>query len=275
MSKQSRVKERVTVKMSKEFLNSRRESQRGISDRHVMELADAMLMGRWIYNGESIKFDDDGYMIDGQHRCMAGVRSGKAFLSDISYGLPVNSYYTIDQKGKHRSCADVLKINGEINITGLASALSWHLAYSRGCLVRSGKSWPFTPDAQQICIELERNPNMRESIKHARGCSHMMGPAPLGFLHYIFNKKDPELTVIFFNQLRTGENLPSGSPVLFVRKMLLEDKIYNKAKLPIGEKMACIIKAWNLMRKGKTSSSQVSIKWSSRGKNTETFPSID
>ena len=274
MKKSHRIRERITVKMSKEFLDSRREKQRALSVRHIAELADAMLFNRWVYNGESIKFDIEGYMVDGQHRCAGGIKAGKSFLSDIVYNLPTEAYYTIDQKSKKRSAGDVLKMNGELNTNTLSSALSYNIAYHRGNIVKSGKQWIVSPDSQQIAEELIHHPAMRESVLVGRKCFDIMGPAPLSFLHYLFSQKDKDLADTFFHQLKTGEDLSSKSPILFLRKMLLEDKIQNKAKLPMGEKLACIIKAWNLMRQGKIANSQTSIKWTSRGKTLESFPEV-
>lgn len=274
MSKQTRVKERITIAMAKDFLEARNKKQRAVSERHIAELADAILFNRWIYNGESIKFDIEGCLIDGQHRCLAGIKAGKTFVSDIVYGLPIDALYTIDQKHKRRCASDVLKINGEVNTIALSSALAYNIAYRRKCIGKTGKQWIVSPDAQQICDELSHHPGMRDSVLRGRLCCHIMGPGTLSFLHYMFNKKDSSLTDTFFHQLQTGENLSSNSPVLVIRKMLLEDKIQNKAKLPMGEKLACIIKAWNLMREGKGARSQVHIRWRSRGDLAEEFPEI-
>lgn len=272
MSKHARVKERITVKMAKEFLDSRRENQRGVSPRHVAEIADAILMGRWRYNGESIKFDEEGSMIDGQHRCLAAIKAGKSFYADIVYGLPVDSYYTIDQKMKRRSAGDVLKIEGEQNTCQLASALAWHIAYNNQGITSTGKKILISPDAQQLMTELRHHPGIRDSTLYAGRCRHLMGSGPLTFLHYIFTLKDSELADIFFGQLANGENIPRTNPVLYIRKVLLEDKIQNKAKLPIGEKVAYLIKGWNIARNGGTASSVTSIKWTSGGKHPESFP---
>ena len=274
MSKETRVRERVTVKMAKEFLDSRRENQRAISQRHLAELTDAILFGRWIPNGESIKFDVDGYMIDGQHRCAAGIKAGKTFISDIVYGLPKEAYYTIDQKGKRRSSSDVLRMNGETNTTTLAAALAYNIAYEKGFIIKSGKCLWVSHDAQQICNELACNPEMRASVQVGRKCYSVMSPGPLSFLHYRFAKKDAVLADSFFCQLETGENLTKTDPVLHIRKVLLEDKIQNKAKLPIGEKIAYIIKGWNISRNGKVANSKNSIKWLSGGLRPESFPVI-
>ncbi len=274
MSKETRVKERVTVKMAKEFLDSCRENQRRINPRHVTEVADAILMGRWRYNGESIKFDIEGCMIDGQHRCFAAIKAGKSFISDIVYGLPVDAYYTIDYKQKQRSMGDILKIEGEQNTCRLASALAWNIAYNANSIVSSGKKAGIAPDAIQISAELKHHPKMRDSASYVSNCRHLMGTGPLAFLHYLFGRKDSEKANEFFDQLATGENLSKTNPVLYIRKVLLEDKIQNKAKLPIGEKMAYVIKGWNVLRNGKIANSVNSIKWKSTGSHPEPFPKV-
>ncbi len=273
MKRQARVRERITVKMAKEFLGSCNDNQRNVSDRHVAELADAMLRGRWIYNGESIKFDEDGHMIDGQHRCFASIRAGKSFFSDIVYGLPPESYYTIDQKVKGRGAGDVLKINGECNVAALAAALKWNIAYRDKAISSSGKQGWISPDSQQIAAELRHHPSIRDSYAHASRCRHLIGTGPLMFAHYLFSQIDKELANSFFHSLATGENLSKGSPVLYIRKFLLADKIVNKAKLPMGEKVAYLIKGWNLCRSGKIAVNGNSIKWQSGGERPEPFPS--
>ncbi len=272
MAKQTRVKERITVKMAKEFLASRKENQRNVGDRHVLELSDAILHGRWVYNGESIKFDDAGHMIDGQHRCFAAIRAGKSFWSDIVYGLPAESYYTIDQKSKRRGAGDVLRIDGEQNVAALASALAWNIAYRNCVITSSGKRVRISPDSQQISAELRHHPLMRDSYKCASRCRHLTGSGPLMFLHYLFSQIDAELANSFFHSLATGEDLASGHPVLYIRKALLADKVQNKAKMPIGEKMAYIIKGWNLSRRERRATSINSIQWRSGGNNPEPFP---
>lgn len=274
MSKETRVKERITVKMAKEFLDSRRENQRNIFPRHVAELADAILMGRWRYNGEALKFDIDGCMVDGQHRCAAAIKAGKLFISDIVYGLPVDAYYTIDYNQKQRSMGDILKMEGEQNTCRLAAALGWNIAYNNESITSSGKKASIAPDAIQISAELRHHPNMRDSSSYVGNCRHLMGTGPLAFLHYLFSKKDSEMAGKFFDQLATGENISKTNPVLYIRKVLLEDKIQNKAKLPVGEKMAYIIKGWNVLRNGKVASSVSSIKWKSTGNHPEPFPKV-
>lgn len=279
MSKKNiRVKETVTVRMAKQFLDSRRNgdtqgaNHRNISRRHVDELADAMLYNRWQYNGESLKFDIDGHLIDGQHRLVACIKAGKSFVSDVVFGLDPNSYLTIDVKAKGRSGGDILKITGEKNTNCLAAALVWHIAYTRKCISSHGKTWVFTPDSKEILAELAQHLIIKDSVVIARKCSHLAGPGSLSFLHYIFQCRDKTLADDFFVKLATGENLSSGHPVLYIRQMLLEEKIHNKAKMPMGEKIACIIKGWNLLRCGKRATSRNSFKWISAGNRAEDFP---
>ena len=220
----------------------------------------------------AIKFDKDGHMTDGSHRCAAGIRAGKAFVTDIVLGLEADAFYTYDLKCKSRTIGDVMKTNGEINTNCLASALSWYMAYKRRSISSNGRSWQFSPDAQQVCLELTHHPDFRESVVIGRKCKHMMGAGPLSFLHYIFAEKDKELAREFLAKLSTGENLPASHPILRIRKILQDDRIKHKAKLPIGEKLANIIKGWNLLRNGKRTCSGHSLMWRSGGSRPEEFP---
>ncbi len=272
--KTNRVKEKVTPKMAQEFLDSRSHIQRNTPMRHITEIADAMENGRWMYNGESIKFDTEGSMIDGQHRCLACIKANKSFITDIVYGLQSEVYVTIDLKGKPRSIGDVLRMDGEIKATTLASGMAWMIALKGGFVTETGKKAFLSPDAQQVQSELSKNPEMRESVTKAQRCSHIFAASPLSALHYLFSRKDPELADEFLVQLATGEGLSSSNPILFLRSKLLNDKIYNKAKLPMGDKVASIVKSWNILRNGKIAKNASSIRWSCRGKNKEKFPAI-
>jgi len=272
MSKSSRTKVLVTPIMAQEYLDSRKPPQRSTPARHIEELANAMQFGRWKYNGESLKFDKNYNMIDGQNRCLACIKSGKSFDTDIVYGLDNSAYLTIDLKAKPRSASDVLYMEGEKNTRTLASGLAWLYAYKNKAILLGGKTYWISPDVQQLKKVLDLNPAIRESVLVAEKCKHLMGTGPLTFLHYLFSKKDNDTAAVFFEQFGTGEGLSKGNPILFLRQRLLNDKINNKAKLPIGDKIASIVNSWNLIRLGKKAKSVSSIRWTTGGLYPQKFP---
>ena len=65
--------------------------------------------GVWQINGESIKLDDRGYLLDGQHRLLAIVKANKPVTTLVVRGLSSEAFKTIDA-GKSRSMSDYLKI---------------------------------------------------------------------------------------------------------------------------------------------------------------------
>jgi len=111
--------ETITPSIAEAMLGYNSEN-RNINHRRVAVIRDDILADRWEFNGDAIRFDENGIMIDGQHRLAAIVMAGKSVASLVVRGVPVAARKTIDQ-GKSRSLADVLKIERGLS---QASAMS-------------------------------------------------------------------------------------------------------------------------------------------------------
>lgn len=95
----------------------------------VKRYAADMASGRWDINGEAIKLDADGNLIDGQHRLLACIESGKEFRTLIVEG--VESDYNID-RGRGRNHADYLRReHGVPNATQIAPAIATLITAAR------------------------------------------------------------------------------------------------------------------------------------------------
>ena len=90
----------------------------------IKEYAKDMEEGKWVLNGETIKFADDGYLHDGQNRMKACIRAGVPFTTDIRFGIPASAFSTIDT-GKSKTGEDMLTNAGYTNTTKRAGALRW------------------------------------------------------------------------------------------------------------------------------------------------------
>jgi len=88
----------------------------------VKEYVSAMIEGEWLYNGEAIKFDRDGRLVDGQHRLEAVVKANKPIAFLVIRGLDPEVFKTIDT-GKKRSAGDVLAIKGVKNPNAVGAAM--------------------------------------------------------------------------------------------------------------------------------------------------------
>ena len=100
----------ITPEIAKHYLTYNTKN-RTKSDNSINFLTQQMQKGLFIENGESIVFDKNMKLTDGQHRLLAIIKSGKAYHIPVVKGVNVKSMATYDT-GRNRSSADVLSING-------------------------------------------------------------------------------------------------------------------------------------------------------------------
>lgn len=94
---------------------------RPVRDGVVQRYAADMRAGRWKQTHQGIAMDEDGTLIDGQHRLFAVIEAGVPVLMQVTYNLPIEAQAVVDD-GLKRSVVDVLKINGYGTITPLHAA---------------------------------------------------------------------------------------------------------------------------------------------------------
>lgn len=73
-----------------EYLKRNVNNPRGknsLNKRIVKSYAEDMASGLWVLNGESIVFDEDGFLKDGQHRLAAIIKSGATIQSCVIRGV--------------------------------------------------------------------------------------------------------------------------------------------------------------------------------------------
>jgi hypothetical protein len=237
------VKEKITPKKAREWLK-RNDTNRPLRRSRVTKLADAMRRGEWKLNGEAIKFNCDGSMADGQHRCEAVVESGVTIESLVVYGIQPDAFDTMDQ-GISRSIADVFARNGEMYYAVLATAVRWVGVLSDGM---NWKATGYSPD--QAKDALNKNAGLRDSVKRVSVAAMDSGIFPAAMataLHYLFAQKDAELADKFFHQLLVGEGLLKKDPVYGLRDRLIRNR-GDEAKLPRDVIIGYTIKTWNATR---------------------------
>lgn len=112
--------EQITPEVAEHYLKANR-SNRPISRGIVAGYVEAMRAGDWLLNGESIKFDWDGRLVDGQHRLAAIVAAKRAIAFGVIRDLDPEVFKTLDI-GKKRTAADVLAIRHVYNPNAVAIA---------------------------------------------------------------------------------------------------------------------------------------------------------
>lgn len=238
----------ITPTLATTWLN-RNENNRPVRNLRVATYAREMKAGRWRLNGDSIRFDRDGNLLDGQHRLFACIEAGVSFPALVVTGLEPDTFTSIDV-GIRRTGADALSVVGEVDTNKLAAALVRVWKWERGLLGSSSK-YDY-PTHAQIIETRDNHPAVQESIrfveKQIKGIR--ISRSALGALHYLFAMRAPELADDFFQALGTGAGLTATSPILHLRNRLFSN--YTSAtKLPERDILALTIVAWNAVRESR------------------------
>jgi hypothetical protein len=225
----------VTPRMAKKWL-LKNDSNRPLSQQRVEYYAEMMRRGIWELNGDTIRFAEDGSLIDGQHRLAACILSNTSFTTYVVTDLPKSAFDTIDQ-GKSRSHGDVLAAAGEKHYTTVAAALSILLR-----LKDPNFNIPKT-NPRDLKALLRKHPGIREAVAESVGAK-VMRASLAGALRYVCGHIDAERAKQFFDRVEEGTQLTKDMPEYVLRTALLHRPSYG-AKLSLYTTAALAIKAWN------------------------------
>jgi hypothetical protein len=243
-------------------------NNRGIRPAVVDAYARDMAAGRWSLNGDPIRFDKDGKLIDGQHRLLACIQANVPFTSFVVRGLGDDAFLTLDS-GIKRTMGDELTFAEEKNAVALGAALQQLMRYEQGILDK-GTALKATRHEQKEA--LERNPELRGSIPYGQMTKAMLRHSLGTVLHYLFSRKDKVLADEFFVKLSQGTNLKGDDPIYLLRERLMRENYKgSKTRLQSKEVLALTIKAWNAKRKDERPRS---LMWRGQGEGAEDFPVI-
>ena len=101
--------ENITPEKARKYLEGNLIN-RSVKERRVLAYAEDMKKGAWQLNGESIRFDKNGRLIDGQHRLLAVIKAQVAVPMVIT--TDVDEDITIFDRGVCRSVTDSLQLEG-------------------------------------------------------------------------------------------------------------------------------------------------------------------
>lgn len=196
--------------------------QRGVSDRRVAKYAADMKAGNWALNGESIIIDENGHLLNGQHRLHAVVKSGVSVKMLVVYNVPEmisDKLKTIDtvDTGYARSVACQLRIDGHMYgiVLGAAAKLTALLAHGGGQRIMLNISNP-----QTILIAKLLEGNVVNTVKpldaRAKHLVRSYIVTPLALLRCF----DTDTADLFTTDLIEMANLKKGDPVLAFHRYL-------------------------------------------------------
>lgn len=241
----------VTPEVAEQWAAQVHPNQRSVKSGNLMRIKAEITDGRWKLNGEPIIFDSNGMLADGQHRLRAVVETGIPIEVLVVRGVEPDTYSTLDG-GLGRRTSDALRAMGVKHPILTSSAVQLYKRYHEGKIFDCG----YTLLSPEACCEFVReHPEVIDAAQFADSVRHYLKcqfPSVKAFGILLFGYIDKSAADKFFESLKTGADLPSGSPILPLRTRLLARSMSK------NETIVVMFKAWNLWRAGK---SAYSLKW--------------
>lgn len=212
----------------------------------VARYASDMKVGAWPVTGDSIKLDNAGRVIDGQHRLLACIDAGVPFTTAITYGLDTEVAQVVDQ-GTARSACDRFRM-GDPDMTQpklRAAAVRCYFG-----LERKG-DFGIPISFTHIARILEDHPAIGRAVDEVGTNVELKllyrgGSLPAALHAHLAERSTPATADRFFS-LVAGVSVPPDSPVRALRTRLthLRKRNLGGHNQSLRDRAATTIVAWN------------------------------
>ena len=219
------------------------KNNRPINERVVAKYAQELSNNNWVTdNGESIKFDQNGMMVDGQHRLSAIIKSNVSVYMWVTYGVDSRAFMTIDAGGS-RSIGSILGISGVTSANQKTAVIRALLRYRN----HSTSEKFATPTATDVLKFYEME---AELIDFANSQSTQLTtksgiriPASVvgGMIAFLY-ERHPNV-IVFFNEVMSGRDITNNA-VYLLRDRIIASSTNSKMTMPIAAKEQLILKAF-------------------------------
>lgn len=226
---------------------------RALKPHAIRAYATDMREGRWVLNGETIKFsgpdsDNPGKLLDGQNRLHAVIAADLEVPFTVAFNIADENQGTMDS-GTKRTVADNLTIKGSANSVIIAAAASMALQVATGRTIGGGGQ-RFTNSTIEAFIE--QNPTLRASAQVASQYARRsdVRPALVAYTHWVLGRIDMDAATGFWRDAAEKTGLRQGDPVIALTNRFAEAR-RNRESLPAAAELSAIYRAWNARRQGK------------------------
>lgn len=254
----------VTPVMARDVLANHNGINRKINESHWRALMRNMENKTWRFNGDTIRFNKDGDLIDGQHRLTALSKCDKTLPMIIIKGFDKEVIKTIDQEIKPRNLGDLLSMDGVKNANNVASCINRYLGmkYSFSFISGRGSGTGATAGKVQDKITLDEKYNeyynhasfYDDTVVYARQCYSKLRIISLAeiaaiytFLYFEKHHSDAEIQGFFDRLFFTQTDC---HVINLLRNIFINDGL-KKNPMTSQTKSGLLTKTWNYYIKGK------------------------
>ncbi len=254
----------ITPELAQEYLK-RNTGNRALSRANLANLIARLERGEFGFTGDSVKFDWDGNLIDGQHRLELVVATGTPVPMVVQRGLDPAVFKYLDQ-GRKRSLGDALSVNKVPNYNGIAAIVSLAYAYDNAPEGRLHLA-PSIDDG--LLLYYRHKAKFDEAVGWSRSLArNWLGGKISGWFYFVTDGRGGP----WLHKVITAELLQpkTGAMLLFKRG---QDRDKTQATdVRVLNWIALLTKAYAIDMEGRRVPAQLS--WRSSGDAPEPFPRL-
>lgn len=248
------VTETITPERARLYLKTN-ENNRPVSRIFVRSYADTMRKGKWILNGVPIIFDNEGRLIDGQHRLLAVIEADIPVKFDVARGASPEAFTTYDC-GRHRNLSQLIAMQGIKNYVLTAAIVASNRSLvSTGRLIANNARGSLKLSNNDYYEIFSLDPAGYERVAAiivniSDGKTRILSGSWAGGMYYYLTHVGgypEEIVSDFFNDLYFQTN--SSAVVMKLRNMLQKAAMSEK-KYKTEMLWALLAKTWNFYVKG-------------------------
>ena len=211
--------------------------------------------GNWSpSNGETIKIDDHGVVIDGQHRMYAVIEANKSIKVLVARNCDRNSFTTIDV-GYARTAGNMLAQLGVESPRHVAAGLQWLHRY-RNERMTGGTGLENSLSKEEVRRLLDAEPGIVNGGAAYSAVKRLLPPSVVYVAMHLFTEDRNEAEACeFFERLGAGTDLKKSDPVYALRERLIARRTDpQKRKLDTVEMIALLEAANGVSESGSCAS---------------------
>jgi hypothetical protein len=249
----------LTPRLAKEILELNTKN-RDINEASINHYCKLMSSNEWVENGLPIIINEDGVLIDGQHRLLSVIKTNHSYQCPMITGVSRKAMATIDT-GRSRSLGDVLKLHHYNWSSGSSSLIKMILAHERGIQPISFSKGGYINQTSKGAAKVSNSQGLKymedncdyiyslirsTKVMYEKMTIYYYSITMLCFVRHLLSNGDTsnELVNDFVLEL-CGVNKTANTGVDYVSNLALKYKV-NKTPVSAKFMLGLIIKAYNL-----------------------------
>lgn len=242
----------ITPTLANEIITRFQKTNRRISKSNVGFISKQMLNGTFMFNGESIVFNEEGGLDDGNHRMHSIVKTNTTYTFTVISGLNKEAFMTMGT-GKKRTGNDVFDIMKVPNASLAASSTRFIYLFRKGQYRNKPSSVASltNPELYEYYTGLANFDDwVTIGNRYYKQSEQLISATLFVSFSFILNQVDPVKSAEFMEKLSSGAELGKLSPILALRNKIIKTKDNKNYTIEYNELIKTIFYAWEKFYKG-------------------------